>query len=885
VVSGKTVDVTAKSLDITSTQDVSTYTSANQSEGLNLSYNITTGQVSGAVNAGFGNASDNYKSVTTQSGIVAGSGGYNIYVAGNTNLTGGVISSTAPASANSLTTGTLTASSLANSESYNDNQTSFGIGLTVPGGSSKITQDTSGQANTNGSGTPLSGVKIAGLGTVSATPPVAMSASGNQASTTQSAIAPGAVTITSGDAASQATAAQLQANSSANSGALTQQWTPALQAQIAQGFAATTALVDQAGQFLSNMAAKHDAAQKTLATGTNPDGSPLTVDQISALQQTVSGTATWGAGGTGRLVMTAITGAAGSNVTGSLSGLVQSAAVTTLQGLGTQAVKQIVSSLETQNPDGTLSTNATSETARTLLQGLTACAGSSASGSGDCGAAAMGASASVVLNDLIAQATNAKNGNVAVDAQGKPITQAQQTATANLVSTLVAGIANGAGLNANAANIAAQVETLNNSTSCIAGTAMCITNGTGPSVNVRALAVQYTNFSGLLAQIGGAYAAEIGAGSPTGVGSVESGTNQLTAFLQCVQTSTTCFNGMSPALQYAISAANNYFSIASGAAVCTSASCAGGVATVTQLQSLAAQTQNAEDVYNSTPGTLTNGYRAPTSDEIAALNISISGAMANTINVNPYTGNIESTNRDGFKAQIYVTGNSADGTLQYSVAFRGTQGVCGMTSPCDAPGTSNDVQNAMGLPSSQYTEAAQLAAAIANGSDLPVVFTGQSLGGGLASTAAIASGYKAVTINSAGIGAADLAAALTLNTNYGLGGAGSVDSFYVAGEPLNSLQNSTADHAMAAAAALTAGAVLGAPQTGMNAATCLATGTCIPPAYGNLYQIPAVVPPKVPATSGNLHGGNSPSGWAIINASIGSAASATQNLAKQGGAQ
>jgi len=441
-------------------------------------------------------------------------------MAGNTNLTGAVISSTAPASANSLTTGTLTTSSLANSEACNDNQTSLGIGLTVPGGSSNVIQAANGQANTNGSGTPLSGMKIAGLGTVTATPPVAMSASGNQASTTQSAIAPGAVTITSGDAASQATAAQLQANSTANSGALTQQWTPALQAQIAQGFAATTALVGQAGQFLTNMAAKHDAAQTTInqyAEGTNPDQpvsatnppatdangnyilNPNAVlppgvtaqaanDALQQAQTTADSTATWGAGGTGNLVLTAITGAAGSNVTGSLSGLVQSAAVTTLQGLGTQAVKQIVSSLETPtvNPDGTttLSPNDTSETARTLLQGLVGCAGSAASGSGSCSAGAMGAAASVVLNDLIAQATNAKNGNPALDAQGNPISQSQQIATQNLVATLTGAIASVAGLNANSAITAAQVETGNNS----ANNVRVIISGTSP-LNGNQLAI------------------------------------------------------------------------------------------------------------------------------------------------------------------------------------------------------------------------------------------------------------------------------------------------------------------------------------------------------------------------------------------------------------
>ena len=501
VVSGNTVDVTAKSLDITSRQDTSTFQSSNKNIGISVTV-AQSGMVSGSVNAGFGNANDNYKSVTTQAGINAGSGGYNINVAGNTNLTGAVISSTADPSLNSLTTGTLTTSNLANSEKYSDNQTSLGVTLSANLGSSFNGSNQNGSdqnINTGTNGKAMPGVAT-GIGTIGATPPATLSASGGGSSTTFAAISPGTVTITSGDAASKAAAAQAQSNSTANSGALTQAWTPALQAQIAQGFAATQALTQQTSTFLANMATKHDTAQTTIGAYAKPvldaSGNPVTDaggnpvyqtdaqgnyildphavlppgvtpqaanDALQAAQTTADGTATWGAGGTGRLVMTAITGAAGSNVTGSLSGLVQASAVTVLQGLATQQVKQIVANLETQNSDGTLSTNATSETVRTLLQGLVGCAGSAASGSGDCGAAAMGASASVVLNDLIAQAANAKNGNAAVDANGNPLTQAQQTATADLVSTLVAGIATGAGLNANAATTAAQVETLNNS--------------------------------------------------------------------------------------------------------------------------------------------------------------------------------------------------------------------------------------------------------------------------------------------------------------------------------------------------------------------------------------------------------------------------------------
>lgn len=316
---------------------------------------------------------------------------------------------------------------------------------------------------------------------------MALGASGSQASTTHSAIAPGTVTITSGDPASTAAAQTVSRDTSSANAALTQQFTDAQRAEIAKGFEAAQTLTAQVGTFLANQAASDDAAQKTIDANAKPvlgaDGKPLTdasgrtvyqtdargnyipkdgltAAQNEALQQaqtTADNTATWGAGGTGQLVLTALSGAAGGNVSGSLSSFVQAAAVNVLQGLATAKVKEIVDTIPADaNGDTT-----TREATRTALQALTGCAGSAAGGSGDCGSAAMGAAASVVLNDLIAVASGARDNNPALDAQGKPLTSEQQLATQNLVSTLVAGIASASGLDANAATTAAQIETGN----------------------------------------------------------------------------------------------------------------------------------------------------------------------------------------------------------------------------------------------------------------------------------------------------------------------------------------------------------------------------------------------------------------------------------------
>ncbi|RSV40038.1 hypothetical protein CA233_20260 [Sphingomonas sp. ABOLD] len=277
----------------------------------------------------------------------------------------------------------------------------------------------------------MPGLPIKGLGTVTATPPMAMGASGDQSGTTYSAIANGTITITSGDAASAALAQTIRRDTSgANAGAVVQQFDEAKRQEIAQGFQAAQALAAETTAFLSHQAAE---AEKWAEEHPNrdPKSNPYAI---------------WGAGGAGRLVLTAINGAAGSDVSGSLTSLVQGAAVNVLQGLATSKVKDIADKLH-------------SEEARAALQGLVGCAGSAAGGSGDCASGAMGAAAAVVLNDLL------KTGKTtATDKDGKQLTLAEQQARDNLVATIVAAVASAAGLDAQSAVTSAHLETQNNST-------------------------------------------------------------------------------------------------------------------------------------------------------------------------------------------------------------------------------------------------------------------------------------------------------------------------------------------------------------------------------------------------------------------------------------
>ncbi len=276
-----------------------------------------------------GKQNGNFASVAEQAGIYAGSQGFDITVAGNTDLRGAVIASEADASKNSLTTGTLTASDIENREKYSASQVSLSDGLTFDtkdptkptntASSSTLGADGNGKVTPKGA-TPLPGVKI--VDGVSVTPglPTALSASGSQQGVASSAIAPGTITITSGDAASRAVADAISPDTaSANSGALTQEFTDAKREEIAQGFQAAQILATETQAFLARQAVKADEWTKAHPNSKqNGEANP---------------NATWAAGVTGQLVLTALSGAAGPNVTGSLSGLVQSAAVNVLQGL------------------------------------------------------------------------------------------------------------------------------------------------------------------------------------------------------------------------------------------------------------------------------------------------------------------------------------------------------------------------------------------------------------------------------------------------------------------------------------------------------------------------------------------------------------------------
>ncbi|WP_368543625.1 two-partner secretion domain-containing protein [Enterobacter soli] len=157
---GKGVDITADNLNIESLQDTMTY----QGEQKSMGGQVTVGYgFAASGNYGQSKVDANYASVQEQSGVFAGSDGYNINVKGNTDLTGGLITSSESAELagkNQFSTGTLGWRDVNNTSEFEGN--GFGIGGSVShnadAGTNKNVTFGIGHDSGNDSGTTRSGI-------------------------------------------------------------------------------------------------------------------------------------------------------------------------------------------------------------------------------------------------------------------------------------------------------------------------------------------------------------------------------------------------------------------------------------------------------------------------------------------------------------------------------------------------------------------------------------------------------------------------------------------------------------------------------------------------------------------------------------------------------
>jgi filamentous hemagglutinin len=399
---------------IQSLQDKSTYDSKNQnfSAGFTYCYGYCSSSAYASYNQGQMNS--NFQTVTQQTGLWAGDGGFQIDVKNNTTLIGSVIASSDKAVAdglNQLSTGTLATHDIHNTASYDGYQMGVGVSSNMSDWSS------------------------------SAGAPSAAFAMGDANSTTESAISAGNINIR--DASGQllltgTTVEEMLASVNHDTSDTLNSLSPIFDKEKVQaGFDIVSEATQQAATFLANRARDAKSIQDALAAevAKGEDADPVRLAQLNA---DYASARQWLPGGSSREAMNILVAAAAGNVTGGVGQFVQDAAMNYLQAEGAQAIKDLLSKM---------STGPERESVRAALQAVLAC-GTAAGKGASCGGGAAGAGLASVLGFLL-------NSNGADPQEAESLI--------NLVNGLATAVVAGLGGDAVTASIAAKIEAENNS--------------------------------------------------------------------------------------------------------------------------------------------------------------------------------------------------------------------------------------------------------------------------------------------------------------------------------------------------------------------------------------------------------------------------------------
>ncbi|SEN62644.1 hemagglutinin repeat-containing protein [Pseudomonas sp. NFACC39-1] len=417
-------------LNIESLQDTSTYTSKQQSANVGVSICVPpfcygTSSVSGGIASQ--NMHSEYASVSEQSGIKAGNGGFQVEVTGNTDLKGAVIASTDKAVAegkNTLSTGTLTSSDIKNKAEYDATSINLSGGF---GGD----MGRDGNGNTSATANP-NGPKVPNKSGVSVSTPVVLYAGGSSSSKTYSGISGAAVTITdtvkqqelTGQTAEQAVAAINTDVSSDRDGS--NKLKPIFDAQeIGVDFEIVGKFVQNVSQYIESRAReidqKKDQATKEKAAADNeklPIAERIAHHENYLLlnQQIKEIGDNWGAGGIYRQVATALVAGISGNVAGSSAQFAQNMVVNYVQQQGSAYIGELVKKgLKEGSPE------------HAALHAILGCAGAAASNQ-SCSAGALGGAAASVIAGLFADSSPNE-------------TAVEREAKRNIITSLVTGIA------------------------------------------------------------------------------------------------------------------------------------------------------------------------------------------------------------------------------------------------------------------------------------------------------------------------------------------------------------------------------------------------------------------------------------------------------------
>lgn len=439
----------AKNLRIESLQDISIYAASNSNAAIAASLCLyycagQGGSISGSLGAGA--MKSDWRSVTDQAGLWAGDQGFQVDVGRNTSLVGGVIAGSGRGGedgANRLSTGTLHVADIDNRARYSGHQIGISGGYNIGAATgdashpaatgANVGEQAEGGARASGPGAPQSKPGLA------ANAPAIAAAGGKADSSTRSAISVGSITIR--DPAGQ----QALTNTSADEviASLNRETAGALNTlkpifdkeKIQAGFDIASEAARQTGQFLTNRAAEAKALKDAMDAA--PEGPAK--EHLRARYEDVR---KWAPGGGYREALTAVTLAAGGNVTGGASQFVQAAAVDYLQSLGAARIKEIAPLLGGEGSPG-----------HVALHALLGCVGAAATGA-SCGAGASGSSAAIVIGQLMEHALGEPTSKL------DPV---EREARINLVTSLLGGLTAALDPTAVAAvNDAARLELENN---------------------------------------------------------------------------------------------------------------------------------------------------------------------------------------------------------------------------------------------------------------------------------------------------------------------------------------------------------------------------------------------------------------------------------------
>ncbi|MGK3131397.1 hemagglutinin repeat-containing protein [Pantoea sp. C8B4] len=404
-------------LTISSLQDTDSYHSKQQSASGGFSF--TFGSMTGSIGLSLSQSKVNseYASVGDQSGLFAGDGGYDVNVGHHTQLNGSVLASTANATNNALSTGTLGWDNIDNHAEYSASSSSFGFSA----------------GNTGGK---MSGMAL----------PTSANAHESASGVTRSAVSDGSITIRNTDGQTQQVTDLSRDTDNAN-GHIDKIFD---KDKVARQMAFAQGVQQLAGQIANDVTsyklteAKKEAGDKLLKS--HPEYADLPADKFNALIENdadyKAASDKWGTGGSYSMAASAVSALLGGLGVNNLSAAASGAMAPYVANAIKQATTTVV--------DGRQQTDLV---ANTMAHALAGAVLAKLAGNSEAAGAVGAAGGELTARAIIAVMYPGKDGNELTQDQKETVSALSQLAAGlagGIVSDSSSGAVSGAGLGKNA---------------------------------------------------------------------------------------------------------------------------------------------------------------------------------------------------------------------------------------------------------------------------------------------------------------------------------------------------------------------------------------------------------------------------------------------------